>query len=228
MPIEISYISAFLVGLLGGVHCVGMCGGIVTALSLGLTSVQSAAAPAPRHYLLAYNAGRIASYTAAGALLGGVGWAASNWSGLHQLQQILQLVAGLFMVALGLYLAGWWQGLARIERVGASFWKRLEPFGRRFFPIRSARQALALGVVWGWLPCGLVYSVLVWSISTASPVRGAGLMLSFGLGTLPNLLLMGVAAAGLAARVRNPLTRQLAGLLVISFGLYETWLWFTR
>jgi len=217
MPIDVSLLSAFIVGLLGGVHCVGMCGGIVTALSLGLPEAQRAAR---WRYLLAYNLARVSSYTVAGALFGGVGWLASHWSGLHQVQLVLQWVAALFMIALGLYLAGWWQGLTRVEHVGGRLWTHLEPLGRRFLPVRSPLQAFLLGMVWGWLPCGLVYSVLVWSISTADPVYGAALLLSFGLGTLPNLLAMGVLAERLSARVRDPRVRRSAGLLVMGFGLY--------
>ena len=222
MLIDVSLISAFFVGLLGGVHCVGMCGGIVAALSLGLPDrPDSAVARWP--YLLAYNLARITSYAVAGALLGGVGWLAANWSGLHQLQLVLQWLAALFMLALGLYLGGWWQGLVLLERAGGPVWKRLEPLGRRFLPVRSTGQAFLLGLVWGWLPCGLVYSVLVWSISTANPLYGAALMLSFGLGTLPNLLAMGALAEHLSARVRDPRVRRLAGLLVIGFGLFAVY-----
>ncbi len=217
MPIDVSLLSAFLVGLLGGVHCVGMCGGIVGALSLGLP--QGDAATRWR-YQLFYNAGRIISYSLAGALFAGIGWLASSWSGIHQVQLGLQLVAALFMIALGLYLGGWWNGLTYIEQWGGVIWGRLEPLGRRFLPVRSAGQALVLGAIWGWLPCGLVYSVLVWAISVGDPAQGALLLLSFGLGTLPNLLLMGAAADSLAARVRDVRTRRLAGLLVIGFGLY--------
>ena len=216
----VSLLAAFLVGLLGGVHCVGMCGGIVAALSLGLPEQQRRGA-ARWKYLLAYNLARIGSYTSAGALLGGIGWLAANWSGLHQLQQGLQLLAALFMVALGLYLGGWWLGLSHVERAGGLVWNRLEPLGRRFLPVKTAAQAFLLGLIWGWLPCGLVYSVLVWSISTGDPLYGAALLFSFGLGTLPNLLLMGVAAARLSARVRDPRTRRIAGSLVILFGLYS-------
>jgi len=214
---DVSLLSAFLVGLLGGVHCVGMCGGIVTALSLGLSPDDRAVR---WRYQLFYNAGRIFSYSVAGALFGGIGWLASHWSGIHQVQLGLQLMAAFFMLALGLYLGGWWNGLTQIERLGGVVWKRIEPLGRRFLPVRSGGQALLLGTLWGWLPCGLVYSVLVWAISAGSPARGAALLLSFGLGTLPNLLLMGVAADRLAARVRDVRIRRLAGLLVCGFGLY--------
>jgi len=217
MLADVSLWSAFLVGLLGGVHCVGMCGGIVTALSLGLPANDRSRR---WRFQLSYNLGRIASYSLAGALFGGIGWLASNWSGIHQVQLGLQWLAALFMIALGLYLGGWWNGLTRIEQLGGVVWSRLEPLGRRFLPVRRSGQALMLGAVWGWLPCGLVYSVLVWAISAGSPGQGAALLLSFGLGTLPNLLLMGAAADRLAARVRDVRTRRLAGLLVVGFGLY--------
>jgi sulfite exporter TauE/SafE len=195
-----------------------MCGGIVAALSLGLPPDDRAVR---WRYQLSYNAGRIFSYSLAGGLFGSIGWLASHWSGIHQVQLGLQLLAAFFMVALGLYLGGWWNGLTRIEQLGGVIWKRIEPLGRRFLPVRSSGQALLLGTIWGWLPCGLVYSVLVWAIAAGSPVQGALLLLSFGLGTLPNLLLMGAAADRLAAQVRDPRTRRLAGLLVCGFGLYS-------
>jgi len=217
MPIDVGYLSAFLVGLLGGVHCVGMCGGIVTALSLGLPGQ-----PAPRNLplVLAYNLGRIGSYSIAGALFGGIGALAVHSSGLRSAQTALLVLAALFMIALGLYLGGWWRGLSRVEQLGGRLWKLIEPWGRRLIPVRTPGRALLLGGLWGWLPCGLVYSVLVWSISTGDPIKGALLMLSFGLGTLPNLLAMGLFAGALSAQVRKPWVRQIAGLLVAGFGLW--------
>ena len=215
--------TAFLVGLLGGVHCVGMCGGIVGALTLGLPESVRTHRAAVLPYLLAYNGGRIASYTLAGALMGGVGWLAANLALVHDVQRVLQVVAALFMIALGLYLAGWWQGLARVEHAGGVLWRRLEPFGRRLLPVRTPLQALQLGLLWGWLPCGLVYSVLIWAIASGGVIEGASLMLAFGLGTLPNLLLMGVFAARLAQLVRRRGVRVAAGLLVIAFGVLGLW-----
>lgn len=221
---EIGYLSAFLVALLGGVHCLGMCGGIVGVLTLGLPDRTRGRFTAMLPYLLAYNSGRIASYALAGALAGGVGAWAANLASVHYGQQILQVIAGVFMILLGLYLAGWWQGLIQVERAGGIVWRRIEPWGRRLLPITTYGQALGLGLVWGWLPCGLVYSVLIWAVSAGDAFRGSLLMLSFGLGTLPALLAMGGFAAALTGFVRKPAVRHAAGGLVIAFGVYRIWL----
>lgn len=224
MGVETSYIAAFLVGLFGGVHCVGMCGGIVGALCLGLNQnsdkAQQQNTRTALPYLLSYNAGRISSYTFAGALMGSIGWLGSHLFEIYALQQILEIIAAVFMLALGLYIAGWWRILANVEQLGGKvIWKRLEPLGRRFMPVKSYRQAFALGVVWGWLPCGLVYSVIIWTISTQSPLEGGLLMLSFGLGTLPNLLLMGVFASTLNQFIQQPWVRQVAGVMIMAFAV---------
>lgn len=218
--ISVSLLSAFLVGLLGGVHCIGMCGGIVTALTLGLPE-ESRTKRGLVPFLLAYNAGRLSSYTLAGALMGGIGWMAVHLADVRQLQLGLQVVAALFMVALGLYLGGWWRGLLRMEALGAHLWRRVEPLTRRFLPVRTLSQALLLGALWGWLPCGLVYSVLIWSISAGTPLYGAGLMLAFGLGTLPVMLALGAAAGRASAWIRNENARRVAGVLVILFGALQ-------
>ena len=221
MPIDVGYLSAFIVGLLGGVHCIGMCGGIVAALSLGHRQPGGArTATAQLPLLLGYNLGRIASYTALGGLFGGLGAVLVIGSGLRPVQTLLLIIAALFMIALGLYLGGWWRGLARLEQAGGVVWRRIEPLARGLLPVRTPLRAMALGAVWGWLPCGLVYSVLIWSISTGDPLRGALLMLSFGLGTLPNLLAMGVFSSWVTTQTRKPWVRQVAGALVAGFGVW--------
>ncbi len=219
MPSEISYAAAFLVGLFGGVHCVGMCGGIVGALGLGLSEQVRGRLGGLLPYLLGYNLGRITSYTAAGTLMGGVGLLAANLIAFHQAQQLLQLIAGGFMIALGFYLGGWWFGLVRLERAGGRLWSRVEPYARRLLPVRSATQAVVMGLVWGWLPCGLVYSALIWAVSAGGPLEGGLLMLSFGLGTLPNLFAMGLFAAQIARFMRKPWVRHLAGASVAVLGV---------
>jgi hypothetical protein len=215
--------SAFVVGLLGGVHCVGMCGGIVAALTFGLPPERRSALGGLMPFLLAYNAGRIASYAAAGAVMGAAGVLLAGFLPVEVAQRGLLVLAALFMVAMGLYLGGWWRGLARLEAAGGALWRRIEPYGRRLMPVRRPGQAFALGLLWGWLPCGLVYSVLVWAVSSGSALQGMLLLLAFGLGTLPNLLAMGAAAGLLARLAREPRVRAAAGALVVAFGVYTLW-----
>lgn len=223
MPLDASFLAALIVGFTGGVHCVGMCGGIVGALSFGVSGAVRGRPLRFFPYLLAYNGGRILSYVLAGALVGGLGLLAANLVLLHRGQLVLQVIAALFMIALGLYLGGWWHGLARVEQAGKGIWRHIEPLGRRLVPVRTPAQAFALGLVWGWLPCGLVYSALIWALSAGGPGQGALLLLGFGLGTLPNLLAMGLFAARIAAFTRKPWVRRTAGLLVIALGLVQAY-----
>ena len=223
MDILVPYLSAFLVGLLGGVHCVGMCGGIVGALTFGLAKERRDRIGSMMPYQLAYNLGRITSYTVAGALMGALGLLIVQFMPVYYAQRALMAVAGLFMVLMGLYLAGWWMLLSRLERAGGAVWRRMEPFGRRLLPVRTPAHALGVGLIWGWIPCGLVYSMLVTAVASGSALKGAGLMLAFALGTLPNLLIIG-AMAGAAARLsRSEIFRQVAGGTVVVLGLYTLW-----
>lgn len=214
-----TYLAAFLVGLLGGVHCLGMCGGIVGALTFGLPPEQRNRPSTLFPILLAYNTGRIASYTLVGALAGGLGAALLAIGELDVIKRGLQIIAALFMIALGLYLANIWHGLSRVEKLGRHIWKHIEPYGRRLLPINTPAKALPMGFLWGWLPCGLVYSVVIWAVSVGSVQQGALLLLAFGLGTLPNLLLMGAASSYLAKWTRNRWIKLGAGLLIIAMGV---------
>jgi hypothetical protein len=220
MAVEVTLASAFLVGLLGSLHCLGMCGGIVGALTFGLKEDVRRTPFFLFPYQLLYNTGRIASYAAAGALMGWIGSQALDALTLSQARLVGRLLSGGFMVALGLYLAGWWQGLVVVEKLGAHLWRYLEPLGRRLLPVRTPGQALVLGLVWGWLPCGLVYSTLSWSLVSGSAADGVLLMAAFGLGTLPMLLAMGAAARWLGHVARQPWVRRGAGMLILFFGLY--------
>ena len=223
-----SILTAFVVGLLGGVHCVGMCGGIVATLTMSLAPERRRSIAGQVPFQLAYNLGRIAGYTLAGALMGGLGALLLQSLALQWTQRALYALAALFMIALGLYLGGWWRGLTQVERAGALLWRRLEPLGRRLLPIDTWWQALGVGLVWAWLPCGLVYSVLILALSAGSLVEGAALMFAFGLGTLPNLLGIGLLAGAAARYSEQVWLRQAAGLLVIAFGLYAMWQLFAR
>ncbi|MFC5300731.1 sulfite exporter TauE/SafE family protein [Azospira restricta] len=210
MP-DSGYLALFLVGLLGGTHCVGMCGGIVGALSLG--------GPSRLSLHLAYNLGRILSYGFAGALVGAVGGALAL-SGQLPVRLALHAAASLMLIALGLYLIGVTRALAFTERLGQRLWRRIQPLTRRFLPADTPARAFPLGLLWGWLPCGLVYSALATALTAGSPARGALLMLAFGAGTLPNLLLAGLLLARLRAFVQQPWLRGVAGATVAGFGVW--------
>ena len=214
MP-EISYLSVFLVGLLGGVHCVGMCGGIVTALSLS-SATNRPAVPT----LLAYNFGRVTSYALAGAIVGAIGASTLLLDRFIPAERVLYGLANVMLILLGLYLAGLSRAVLALERVGSVVWARLQPLMKRFIPVRTLPQAFFTGAVWGWLPCGLVYSVLISALATGSAAHGALLMLAFGAGTLPSLLAMGLFAKRLQTLTRKPMVRLAAGLLVAAFGVW--------
>jgi sulfite exporter TauE/SafE len=156
--------------------------------------------------------------------MGALGWLALAWTDLQYMQLMLQLFAGLFMLLMGLYISGLWMGLTRIEKLGARLWKYLQPGAQKLLPVSNPLQALLLGLLWGWLPCGLVYSVLIWSISSGSFVDGGLLMLSFGLGTLPNLLAMGLFANQLKQWVQKQRVRYFSGGLVMLFACWTLYL----
>ena len=215
--------AAFAVGLLGGVHCLGMCGGIVGTLTLGLGPRTRGRLGSLVSYQLAYNLGRLVGYAVAGALMGGLGRLAVAAVPLEFAQRLLYGFAALFMLLLGLYLGGWWRGLARLEQWGTRLWKHLEPLARRLLPIRSPLQAGAVGFVWAWIPCGLVYSMLLWSLSAGGALPGAWQMLAFGLGTLPTLLGLGLLAGAAARLGEQAWLPPLAGVLVLGFGAHALW-----
>ena len=205
--------SALILGLLGGGHCLGMCGGLMGALTLAIPPEQRGRR---LRLLLAYNVGRILSYACAGLLLGLAGWAvASSPAALA-----LRVLAALRLIAMGLYLAGWWSGLTRIEALGRGLWRHIQPVASRLLPVSSLPRALLLGALWGWLPCGLVYSTLLWAASQGNAGYSAALMLAFGLGTWPVLLATGLAAERVSSLLRRRSVRMAGGLLVILFGLW--------
>ena len=206
-------LSAFVLGLLGGGHCLGMCGGLMGALTLAI----------PEHrrghrlrLLLAYNLGRVLGYATIGLLVGLLGWAVASSPGATG----MRIAAALLLIVMGLYLAGWWSGLTRIERLGRGVWRHIQPLAGRLLPVSTLPRALLLGGLWGWLPCGLVYSTLLWAASQGNAWHSALLMLGFGLGTWPVLLATGLAAERTTALLRRRGLRTAGGILVILFGIW--------
>ncbi|AYR25409.1 sulfite exporter TauE/SafE family protein [Herbaspirillum rubrisubalbicans] len=244
----------FLVGLMGSVHCIGMCGGIVGALSsaaparptpaptLASALASQAASPLPRVIpiriagsaqvqafgrdlvrVLGYNLGRLSSYALAGALAGGIaagllrGADVLGW--LAPAQTLAYVVTNLVLVLLGLYLTQWWTGMSRMEQLGSGLWARLRPHAARLVPVDTPAKALLLGSLWGWLPCGMVYSALLTALMAGSAVQGALTMLAFGTGTLPVLLVAGLSGARLRQLAARPAVRRVAGVIVLAFGI---------
>lgn len=209
-------LAGLAMGFLGSSHCIGMCGGIAGALSAAPGT--SAGGDALRRSL-ANNAGRLASYSAAGALAGGFGAAFAGLGGAEGML-VLRAVAALLIVAAGLHVAGWSSALLNLERLGGGLWRRVAPWARRARASNSFAAALAFGALWGWLPCGLVYSALVVAAASGSAASGAMVMAGFGLGTLPATLAVGVFAARGRSLLRSPAARRAAGLAVIVFGVW--------
>jgi len=220
MTTEISLIAAFITGLLGSVHCVGMCGGIVGSLSMGLSPDNKNSATRTLGFTLLYNIGRLSSYVIAGLLVASIGESSSEFFN-QNVQQVGAWLSGIFMILLGLYIAGWWQLLSVLETAGSYLWRYLQPLGNKLLPVKNHFHALLLGALWGWLPCGMVYAMLVFALSSQDALQGGLIMLAFGLGTLPTLLLLGTAAATMKRFIQKPIVRQLAGSLILLFGVYS-------
>lgn len=212
-------IAAFAVGFMGSLHCIGMCGGISSALSTALTPIQGNPVWRQLGYQLLYSTGRIAAYSLAGAIIGLAGATLYHQLPAHG-PSYLRIFAGIMMILLGLYLSGWWKILNQLERAGTRLWKRIAPTTRRFIPVDRPYKALVLGFLWGWLPCGLVYSALAWSLGAGGAGRGALLMLYFGLGTLPALLSVGTFSHILTDFARASGTRTFAALMLMGFGVW--------
>lgn len=205
----LSLSTAILIGLLGGSHCIGMCGGIAATVGMGPNGQRSL-------MMLGYNLGRVLSYAAAGAIVGSLSWLMRD----QPIMLALRTFAGLMLIVMGLYIAQWWQGVVRLEKGGQLLWRYIQPLAGRFLPARSLAQAFMLGSLWGWLPCGLVYSTLLWASAAADWQQSALLMAGFGLGTVPTLMLTGLLAQQFKNLLQKQLTKGLFGALIIAFGVF--------
>ncbi len=215
-----SYVTAFLLGLFSTVHCIAMCGSIIGALTLSLPMTLRESPRRMLPFVINYNLGRLLSYGLAGLIVGALSSPLSNWNG----HTILRYLSVIVMLAMGLYLAGWFPKFARMERLGAPIWRYLQPIGQKLLPVRTFRQAFLLGAIWGWLPCGLVYAALAVAATTGAPVQSAGVMLAFGAGTLPAVMGAGLFTGLLSALARKVYLRQVAGIAIIMMAL-ATALW---
>lgn len=208
--------AAFMLGLLGSSHCLVMCGGISAALGMGATGARR------RLLVLLFQLGRVATYILLGAGLGAIIGAVAALS--EVLLPALRILSGLLLVAMGLYVANWWAGLVWLERGGQALWRRVEPYAKRRLPVSTATDALAVGLLWGFLPCGLIYTALAWSGTAGDWRHSALLMGMFGLGTLPSMLATGLAAETMTRLLRQRGLRGVAGLLLVAAGLWTSWI----
>ncbi len=208
--------AAFLLGLFSSAHCVGMCGGIMGALSMAVPANAKA-----RRWviLLSYNLGRVFSYALMGAIVGVFSRQITEAGGAIWLRWL----AGALLIAMGLYLANWWRGLTYLETGGRYLWAYLQPLGKALMPVNTVPKALALGGIWGWLPCGLVYSALAYAMAQGHAFSGGLVMLAFGLGTLPAVLATGFVAQQLGLLLQQRQIRWSVALAVILFGLWTIW-----
>lgn len=221
-------IAAFMAGLLGGLHCVAMCGGYVGALAAGPAANRSSPILHGRTLLvsqLVANSARICTYAALGAL---VGWAGAGVLGTEwlALQRMLYVAANLLLLVLAYAIATGRSPFTPFERIGLALYQRVLPVAGRLGRQPGQGARFALGLVWGLTPCGLVYSVLPVAMLSGSAADGALVMLLFGLGTMPNLLAAGFVLGGARSRFAAPLWRHGAGAVVAAFalfGLYRAW-----
>lgn len=244
-------LTALTTGFLGSVHCLGMCGGISGTIALGatrparagnpgtsfpdsipivvargsapvLSSRQTHSLSTPQTNVLAFNAGRVASYMVAGALAGtvggviGQGWVISE---TLNARMFLFLFANLLIVATGLYLMGLPQILAPLERAGGHLWRRIAPYTKKLLPMNTAPRAALFGMLWGWIPCGMVYAMLLSAMGAGSAAGGMATMLAFGIGTLPAMIVVGWAAGSVQRWTRDSRVRLAAGAAVVAMGL---------
>lgn len=212
---ELSYIAAVTLGLLGSSHCLVMCGGIAAALGMGSPQVR------PLPTLLLFQLGRIGSYTTLALLLAGVVSVITAPGGA--IIALPRLASALLLIAMGLYISSWWNGLLWLERVGKGLWQRVQPFTQKHLPVQRYRDALVVGLCWGLLPCGLIYTALAWSATAGSVLQAAALMACFGLGTLPAMLITGAAGQNLQKLLIKKQLRNTAALLLIGFGVWTAW-----
>lgn len=214
-----SYFAAFAMGLFSSVHCIGMCGSIIGTLSLSLKPEIRNSKKSLFFFVFNYNFGRICSYTLAGFLVGLAGTLISLPLGLDNGHRYLQLLSAFVMVGAGFYIAGWFPYFAYIEKVGAKLWSAIEPYGRRLIPVNNLPQAFLFGIIWGWLPCGLVYAALALAATTGDMSRSAMTMFAFGLGTLPAVMGFGIMTDTLAKLSRIHRFKQVVGLLLVLVAL---------
>ncbi len=217
-------VSVFLMGFFGGVHCLGMCGGVVAMLTAGLEPEVRVNPRKIALFRLNYNLGRILSYVLMGAIFGLFGSLLTQSLQMDILDKSLRIFSGVLMIMVGLYIGNWSSSIQILEKIGAKFWALLQPLTKRFLPIKNLRSAFFTGLLWGGIPCGLVYGALSFAIISGSATQGGMIMLAFGLGTLPSLLLMASLSNQLTHFIQKPWVKKFSGLIIIALGVAALWM----
>lgn len=210
---SLDYFSAFIIGLFGSGHCLSMCGGITTMLTSAIPDKDKQTA-----FIFSYNLGRIFTYSLIGAIVGFTGSIAAKNLGMPLVS--LRLISGIFLVLLGLYIGGWLMWIAHIERLGKGIWRFLSPLSKRVIPVNSVKKSFVLGLIWGWLPCGLVYSTLTWALASHSLLDGAAIMFFFGLGTLPALFTLSFGLLNVRMLLINATFKRTMAFMLVLYGFY--------
>ncbi len=206
-------------------HCIGMCGSIIGTLTLSLKQEIRSSKTTLFPFILNYNLGRITSYAIAGLLAGAVEFLLTMPLGEGHGHRILQILSAIIMTGAGLYIAGWFPHFAYIEKSGSRVWKILEPYGRKLIPVETLSQAFLFGMVWGWIPCGLVYTSLALAATTGDILKSTLTMLFFGLGTLPAVMGVGIMTGILTRLSRMHRFKQVVGLLLIALAIFAAFPW---
>lgn len=214
-----SYFAAVMMGLFSSLHCIGMCGSIIGTLTFSLSPEIRNNKTKLFTIVFNYNLGRIISYAMAGALVGVLESFLSLPFAHGQGHRLLQILSALVMTGAGLYLAGWFPRFAYIEKLGVRVWKLIEPIGRKLIPVKNSGQALLFGMIWGWLPCGLIYTALALAATTGDIGHSAITMFAFGLGTLPAVMGVGIITPLLTRLSKAQRFKQAVGVLFILFAL---------
>lgn len=224
-------IAMFFMGLMSSAHCIGMCGGIASALSLSSSahSFTPELSSLSRLFkkltpLFFYNLGRLFSYALIGGLLGGLVATLTDLSHFTHQLGVLRFIAALLLLLVALHIGQVWQGINLIEKGGKRIWGLISPLALPFMPLKRKAHALPLGMIWGWLPCGMVYSALSVAAVTANSLSAALTMLAFGLGTLPAMLLVGGMAEKIKLKLNNLKIRRFFAFILFTYAIFSIYI----
>jgi sulfite exporter TauE/SafE len=226
MTDAISLSAAFIAGVAGSAHCFAMCGGLAGALGLRARATATGAGSAFGNVLW-YHGGRLSGYAIAGALCGLLGATLQSTLDLARLGAWLRIASGVLLLLIALRMLSSWNPLQWLETLGAKFWRRLQPLAQKTSALQGNAQAIAqpilLGLLWGWLPCGLVYSMLLFAALSGEAISGGAILLAFGVGTLPSMLTSSVLASQAQRVLRGRWPRLASGVLLAVFGAWMIW-----